>query len=202
MFKKHFCLSIILCLFILIFPCGCSDEEMFSTDETNISINKKGVVTYTIYESFDKSYYNETELKDTIDFQIAEYCEANSNNKAVKLDEYYVKDGIACVKMIFATGEDFSAFNGVDFFYGTVSEAIDKGYITNVSLKNVEDGTMIGQTEFVNLTDNMIAIVSESVPVIVQKKKILYTTANVDVYDKNVAKMSSESSGLAFIVLE
>ena len=104
------------------------------------------------------------------------------------------------VEFEFATAEDYAKFNDVNFFYGSIKDAIDNGYETNVTLKSSESDTTIGQDEFSALSERYIIVVSEPI-VVVMPKDIAYTTANIDIIDNNVAKMNSESSGLGYIVL-
>ncbi|MCR5509259.1 MAG: hypothetical protein K6F34_11320 [Lachnospiraceae bacterium] len=185
-------------MFTCVIASGCSKKEAFV--ETTVSIDGKGAIRHNIIESFDKDYYSEDELRDIIDSEIESYC-ADRDDDCAKLESLEIKDGVANARMKFATYSDYAGFNDVDFFYGTVREAMEHDYPTDVTLKKRDDNSTIGRFEFEALTDSMIVIVSE--PVVVNTpKKIAYTTANIDVIDDNNARMASDSVGVGYIVLK
>ncbi|MCR5357222.1 MAG: hypothetical protein K6E63_07435, partial [Lachnospiraceae bacterium] len=141
MFKHSIKYFILLCLFVnFIMTAGCSKGEELS--ETTVSIDNKGVITHSIVESFDKDYYNEDELRSIIDAEVEEYGKEREKDCA-KLESLEIKDGTATARMRFATYSDYAGFNDVDFFYGTVEEAIEKDYPTDVTLKSRNDNSTI-----------------------------------------------------------
>ena len=185
-------------LAITVAGCGKSDEAY---DETTVIIDKKGGITHRIVENFDKSYYDEDELRQDIDDELAEYCK-DKDEKAARLNSLKIEDGIATAEISFAGCGDYAAFNDVDFFYGTINEAMEKQYPTDVTLKGEGDeDEPIGKYEFEAMGESMMVVVSE--PVVVKlPKKIAYTTANIDVLDDDTARMASDSVGLGYIVLK
>ena len=190
----------LLAALALVFAVGCGggDDDV---NETEISINSKGTVTHRIVESFDKPYYSEDELRGQIEDQISDYCGEKNDDKAVKLKFLEIKEGNATAELIFEDYSDYAAFNDVDFFYGTIGEALDAGYTSDVTLKSADDDETISQYEFEALKDNMIIVTSESL-LIRAPGKIAYTTANIDVVDKDLARMASDSVGVGYIVLK
>ncbi len=177
---------------------GCVGNESF--DETTVSIDSKGVITHNIVESFDKDYYSEEELRDIIDDEIEQYARGRDADCA-RLESLEIKDDTATARMKFKSYTDYAEFNDVDFFYGTIAEAMEKDYPTDVTLKSYDDGSTIGRFEFEDLTESRIVIVSEPV-VIHTPRKIAYTTANIDVINENNARMASDSVGVGYIVLK
>ena len=179
---------------------GCSGGSDDPND-TTLSISSKGEITHHIVESFDKSYYNEDELRTGINEQIEEYCNEKGDDSLVKLKDLKILDGVATADLIFKDYSDYAAFNEVDLFYGTIEEAMEAEYPTDVTLKSVEDDETIGKYEFEALADNRIIVTGESL-IIRTPGKIAYTTANIDVIDKSTAKMASDSVGVGYIVLK
>ena len=179
---------------------GCG-KKGDSYDETTVIISKKGDITHRIVEVFDKDYYSEDELRNDINEELAEYCR-DKDEEAAQLESLEIRDGMAAAEIVFAKPEDYAAFNEVDFFYGSVEEAIAKQYTTDVTLKGSgDDNEPIGKFEFEAMGDRMIAIVSE--PVVYKvPKKIAYTTANIEIIDDMTARMASDSVGLGYIVLK
>ena len=192
--------ALLLLLFVVSALAGCGKEED-EYEETAIIINGKGVVVNEIVEPFDKSYYDENELRDIIDKELTVYCRNINDEDACRLDSLSVREAVATARIEFADYEAYAGFNDVDFFYGTVNEAMEKGYTTDVTLKSAEDDTTIGRYEFEALGENRMVVVSE--PVLVKiPGKITYTTANIDVIDKSSARMASDSVGVGYIVIK
>ena len=169
--------------------------------ETTVSIDKKGRITHKIVESFDRDYYNEDELRNLIDKELSAYCSSRNDEKAAQLASLEIKDGLAEAEIDFGSCDDYAGFNEVDFFFGTVGEATDRDYPTDVTLKSADDDSTIGKYELESLKDNRIVVVSEPVTLVLPGK-IAYYTANIDVIDKDRARMASDSVGLGYIVLK
>lgn len=191
-------LFVAVLVLILLTGCTGSNEDY---DETTVIIDKKGGITHRIVESFDKDYYNEDELRQDINDELADYCRDKDDN-AARLDSLEIKEGVATAQIKFEGWADYAGFNEVDFFYGTINEAIENDYPTDVTLKGRgDDDETIGKYEFEALGSNMIVVVSEPV-VVTLPRKIAYTTANIDVIDDDTARMASDSVGLGYIVLK
>lgn len=178
---------------------GCRGKEN-DYSETTVTIDKKGVISHRIVESFDKSYYNEDELRGIINDELSAY-RAGKDEDSASLVSLEIKDQTATAEIRFASYEDYAKFNDVDFFYGTIGEAVESEYPTDVTLKSSTDDSTISRYEFESMTDSKLVIVSE--PVIIETPhKIAYTTANIDVIDERSARMASDSVGLGYIVLK
>ena len=192
--------KVLILLFIMSLFTGCgNNEEDFA--ETAIIINSKGIVTNEIVEPFDKSYYDENELRDIIDKELTGYCRSINDEEACRLDSLSVREGVATARIVFSDYNSYAGFNEVDFFYGTINEAMEKGYPTDVTLKSSEDDSTISRYEFEALGEKRLVVVSE--PVLVKLPgKIAYTTANIDLIDRSSARMASDSVGVGYIVLK
>ena len=180
--------------------CGCGVKST-DVNETTVIVNKNGKVTDAIVEGFDAEYYDASELQSMIDEELAEYGKLSGSKNNAVLSEFTVSKGTARVLIEFATPADYASFNGVSFFYGTISDAYDAGYDLDVTLKSSTGKDTIGKTELMEMGKNHMIIVSE--PIRIQAYgKILYSTANVDMIDEKTARISSESEGLAYMILK
>ena len=199
-YLKNFITVFLLMLLMLTLLTGCEKKDE-DYAETAIIIGSKGIITNEIVEPFDKSYYDEEELRNTIDKELALYCQNSGNEDSCMLDSLSVTDSVATARIEFRDYEAYAGFNEVDFYYGTVEEAMQKGYTSDVTLKSAVDETTISRYEFESLAESSIVVVSE--PVLVKLPgRIAYTTANIDVIDKNLARMASDSVGVGYIVLK
>ena len=180
--------------------CGCGSKST-DVDETTVIVNKNGKVTDAIVESFDADYYDAAELQSMIDEELVEYGKLSGSKNNAVLSEFTVSKGMARVLIEFATPADYASFNGVSFFYGTVGEAYEAGYDLDVRLKSSTGQDTIGKEELMEMGKNHIVIINE--PVRIQTYgKILFSTANVDMIDEKTARISSESEGLAYMILK
>ncbi len=183
-----------------IFLCGCG-SNMVDLSETTVLVEKSGKVTDAIVESFDKGYYNSDELKKMVEEEISSYGKLSGSSENAKLTEFKIEEGTAKVYIEFASAADYASFNGVSFFFGTISEAYDNGYDLDVTLKSSTSNETIGKDELMEMGKNHILIASE--PIKIQTySNILYSTANVDILDDKQARISDESEGLAYIILK
>ena len=179
--------------------CGCKEEEP-DYSETTIEINKNGEITNTLVGSFDKDYYNKDELKQLIEKEIAKYQSLTGVSGAVKLKEYSVDAGTVKAVVYYSSYEDYKKINNVELFDGTLSEAIEEGINTNVTLVSKTSGERVLLKDAVG-SGEKIVVFSEPVKIKVYGK-IIYASANVELIDEKQARMSSDSVGEAYIVIK
>ena len=156
--KKTVCLSLLLCLAML--AAGCSSS---APDENTISVDKKGRVTVTIVEDFDKDYYDADELAEEIDEEIAQY-NVNFASDRVTLEKFEVKDGVATLRLMFEAARYYADYMGVTMYSGTVAEAMEEGYDLSVDFID-QDGDIIGIEDVEDYESQNILIIEEAVTV-------------------------------------
>ncbi len=187
---------LIMCISVL---CGCTEQKV-SADTTTIFVHKDGKITDAIVEDFGQNYYDATELQTMTNQEITEFNQINGNNSAV-LSNYEVKDNIAKVYIDFKTVEDYGIFNQTECYFGTVADAFKDGYDMDVPLKSVSGDETLDQTALLEKGKYKILILQDHVDVRLYKK-IQYTSANVEIIGENHAKISDESTGLAYILIK
>lgn len=175
---------------------GCSVLDGFSPDVSGISIDKKGGVTEVVREMFDESVYSKEELEAQISSEIEEYNTA-SGDEYVKEKSLKVKDGVAQLKVTYASAKDYAAFNKVDFYSGDVVGAVQKGYMFEGNFKTVTSGTVDEASAVwgsVIISGTNYSTIVFNGPLLVEVPgEILYVSDNVNVTEKNTA-VCSESS--------
>lgn len=200
--KKRICFRAAAVLYILLsmlFITGCRGKSDY--DETLIRILKKGKIESDIVESFGENYYDEAELTEMLNDSVREYNEKAGEKDCVRIEDISVAKDIAKVVIVYRNSSDYARFNQVDFFYGTVSEALSEGFDLSMTMLSLEDGGKKGFAELSGIAESHIVILSE--PILVETDSdIKYVSANVEYLDETHARMSSESAGLACIVLE
>ena len=199
--KNIVLLSAVICLFFLavLFISGCGTGTDYN--ETSVKILKKGRIESDIVESFEANYYNASELKDMLNKAAGEYNEKEGEKDCISIKDIDVGKNVARAVIVYRNSSDYAKFNKVDFFYGTVSEALAKGFDLSMMMLSIDDGGKYGFAELKNTEDTHIVILSE--PILVETgSEIKYVSANVEYLDETHARMSSDSAGLACIVLE
>ena len=183
-----------------VFLAGCSDSADGIT-ETTLIVARDGGVSEAIIEDFDKDYYLRSDLESFIDQRINEFNASGSEGKKVSLDRLTVENRKALAVVDFDSIETYADFSGNEAFFGTISEAYDAGYSFDVTLKSTTESETIGKEEIMEMDDKHILVISEPISVR-SSRRILYASANVDVKDTNNVSVSSESVGLAYMILK
>ena len=119
---------------------GCSSVD---SESNMIFVGKKGKVQTVDIEEFDKSYYSEEDFKTFAQEAIDEY-NMSHEVEAITLTEFAVKDEVAKLKMEYKTVSDFSNFNEITLYQGSVTAAVSEGYLFDVDFSKVEKGEATG----------------------------------------------------------
>ncbi len=178
--------------------CGCAEKET-NIETSTVYVHKNGQVTDAIVESFEQGYYNAMELQSMLNDEIAAYNTKVGQDDAAVVSKFDVNSGIARVYIDFKSGKDYADFNQKQFFFGTVNEAYDSGIDLNVSLMSTEGTESLSREDLLEKGKYKILILDDYVNVVLYKK-ILYTSANVEVINDKEARISNEAEGLAYLV--
>ena len=192
---KKFGIFAALILFISMIS-GCS-QKAFEADEDTIYVEDKGSVIGVIVEDCDKDYYNSEELESIINEEIAAYNESVGEG-SVAIDTFEVKDKVVKVFTNYKTGIDYEEFNGVEFFSGTIAEALEAGYEFDTDLLD-RNGEKISKDELLEKKAYKVVILEEIITVQVDGK-ILYHSENTEVKADDKAYVIEETEELAYII--
>ena len=120
--RKIISFCLLMCSVLLFSGCFGSVPK-----EDTISVDKRGRITSTIVEEFDKDFYDADELESEIDEELSEY---NKNFAAdhVRKETFKVEDGVAVLQLVFDESGYYSDYTGLTLFAGTLSEAEEEGY--------------------------------------------------------------------------
>ena len=180
---------------------GCSDNTNEEYFETTLYFENDGKITDVIVESFDTDNYSEDGLRTFFNEKISDYNSTNIGEGEVELKGLDIGDGKAKATLIFDSCDTYNEFYNSTAYYGSINDAYDKGLISETVLKKRGSSETITKNDLMGMQKEDIIIVSEVVR-IKCPKKIEYTSANVDVIDERNARVSSESAGLAYIVVK
>lgn len=164
-----------------------------SSQNTSLQVDDTGAVTETIIETKDGDY-TEDELSAYIRKSISAYN--SGDDSAVSLDSCKIDGNAVKIVMNYKTVQDYSGYNGVTCFLGTLQEAEDAGYDINQSWVTAS-GDAAAADDLSQISARKkewkVFIVSEPVYVRVPDK-ILYTTENVTRTGRLTANVDSVMS--------
>jgi hypothetical protein len=172
-------LALVLCLGILT-GCGTS----YVTEESTVFVQKNGKVVSTDVESFSSSY-DEEELKTYVETMISEYTQQYGED-TVKLKDVTVADGTATLILEYASPEDYSRFNGIELFVGSIAEALAAGYDFDVDFAAVSGDTPVesNSSVFIDQDGYKVVIIKTNTNVNVSGNICYVSQENVSLVDK------------------
>ena len=167
---------------------------------TTLTVDKDGQVFGTIIEDFDEPYYDLNELTDMAAKEISAY---NSDflSEKVFLDSATEdqENKKVTITMHYNGTSDYSHFNQSFLFYGTVQEALDKGY--DISDKLVDrNGAELGRNGIDANLENHIIITTDKTNIITPYN-ISYMTKGTTILSKKEAAFSEVSDETAQLLL-
>lgn len=170
--------------------------EEVTVDETvsRVEFTKKGELTVTSVESFDKAYYDETELQTQIDSEIAAYNDENGDH--VSQESLTVADGVATLSMQYDSASDYQAFNDQEMYWGTLEEAENSGYdLSGLSGQTnaTDESETFGEGTARELAENTLIVITEPLDVITATD-ILYASDNLTIARSDYAKVNGTVS--------
>lgn len=190
--KRRACLMFLLCLLGGMFA-GCSSVD---SDSTIISVGKKGTVTTIDVDTFDQAYYTEDDFKAFAEEAIHTYNMSHEVD-AVTLSEFSVTENVAKLKMEFKSVEDYSSFNDIPLFQGTVVDAVAAGYKFEGTFSAVENGEVTGsatKTEILADANLNVVIIQANTDVQVAGKICYISDRNVTVTAKDTVSIRDEEN--------
>ena len=141
--RRFGCLAVPVLLVFLFTGCGQAVPK--TIEESTLVIFKDGRLTAYLVGEFDKSYYDLTELTAMAQDEATEFG-GTKDTAPVKMESVEpAQDGSSrvVVTYTFDSAGSYEDFIEDTLFYGTVEEALVKGYGSNVTLQNVKDDSLL-----------------------------------------------------------
>lgn len=131
-------LTMLLCIGLL---SGCG--MTLDGEDSVVYVDKKGTVYSLDVESMDQDYYDSEELEEYVNDAVSQYTSANGSG-SVKVNSLTVENGVAKLSMKYKTATDYTNFNGIELYQGSIVEALAAGYVFDGDFAKVEDGNVVG----------------------------------------------------------
>ena len=171
--------------------CGPVDSE-----SNLIYVNKKGQVQTVDVEEFDKSYYGEEDFKTFAQEAIDAYNKSHEVD-AITLKEFTLEENIAKLKMEYKSVTDFSDFNEITLFQGSIAAAVSEGYLFDVDFSKVEKGAVTGKATRADILEEdglSVVVINANTNVKVAGAICYVSTANVTVTAKDTVSIYDEEN--------
>jgi hypothetical protein len=191
MMKKCTALLAVLTLSIGVLG-GCGDT--YEATESTVFVEKDGTVISTDIESFDPAVYDENGLETYVEEAVSEYTDENGSD-SVKLKELSFADDKAVLSLEYASVRDYSAFNGIEMFTGSVAEALAAGYSFDGEFYEFKDGdkTLCDSSAFLNTDGYKVVIIKSNTNVHVDGKVKYASAGNVALIDSSTVAISGDA---------
>lgn len=164
----------LLCL-VTVLLTGCSQTgEPEVLEATTITVDKNGGMTYYLVGEFDKDYYDLAELTDMATEEAAEFSGNAGDHSSVKVNRVETlqnDQGKVLIVYEFDGTDSFNEFNGSRFFYGTVDEAVSRGYLKGITLTGVDGDSAKTEAEIKQEGTKKLIVTDE--------KAVIYCPAKV-----------------------
>lgn len=132
-------LCMILCAALL---AGCGTTAL-EADTSTLYVSNKGTVTSLEVETFEQDYYDAAELESYVNEAVDTYTAENGKG-SIKVEELTVDGQKAKLRMKYKTTRDYTQFNGIELYQGTVLETLEAGYTYEGDFVKVEEGKTAG----------------------------------------------------------
>ncbi|HCT92776.1 MAG TPA: hypothetical protein DF613_15565, partial [Lachnospiraceae bacterium] len=170
---------LVLVPFLLFLLMGCGSPA----GETTLSLSKKGVLTQTIVEDWDQTYYDQSELEKEMETAV-------NANPQVTMKSFRIKSGKATATFVYESAEAYRDFNGVTCFWGTAGEAVAAGYSLAGEYLDSE-GKAVSLTTVLN-SEKPYYVMILAEPVAVELPgKILCASPVVEIRDSKHARITA-----------
>ncbi len=190
--KRIYIGLLLLCVTVMTLGCTKGDK----VKKTTLYVENNGKVTEAIVESLDKKYYDADEMEDWIEEEVDGYNKEHGN--VVDLKKCEVEDEIAKVTFEYEAMADYSDFNHVKAFCGTIAQAEKAGYRFEGEFLSTKDKPSITHMELEG-SKKYKAVIMEDSQTVILENDILYASPNVKVNGKK-ATVETGTGELAYII--
>lgn len=180
-------LVIILMVSVLGFTLmGCDNRKIPKKSQIKIEDDKS--ITSSIVESFNKDYYDFSELKEWINNEILQYNELDQDSSYVQLMQLLkIEETSSVVSTLkYSDYNAYANFNNEVFFVGTIEEALDLELELPNSLNNTKNNDKINKSDLLGMPNYNLVVWCNKDSVVLPSK-ILY-------YSDNVKMLSSKEA--------
>ncbi len=185
--KIIFACIMILCMGLL---SGCSHKT--DADVSTVFVEKSGSIVSVDVETLDKEYYNAEELESYITEHVENYTSANKDT--VEMKSFDAEEGSAKLIMEYDSYQDYSGFNGIELYVGSIVTAQAEGYDFDTEFNSAEENTPVTKEEVISDDDNKVAIIKANVDVRVPGTILYVSAKDTQIKEKDTVSITGTRS--------
>lgn len=184
------------------FLAGCSmDGVPEPVDTPTIAIDKSGQIRLWLVGEFDRAYYDFAELEEMAEGEVEQYNMSRGMESAVSVEDVRQLDsGNVVLEYRFDGWESCTDFTKEEIFYGTVGEAVSRGFTMDVIMKSMKDNNFLMGEQLRQAADQHLIIFDAAVNVYYPGKAAYVSDGAVVNADGSIAP--GETEGLVYILLQ
>jgi hypothetical protein len=180
---------------------GCGDT--YEATESTVFVQKDGSILSTDIESFDPGSYDESGLRSYVEEAISDYTEEHGSG-TVKLKDLSFANGVATLSIEYASANDYSEFNGIEMFSGSIAEALAAGYSFDGEYYEFQDGnqSLCDASAFLDTDGYKVVIIKANTDVHVNGKVKFASVQNVSLVDNSTVAISNANNSADDVLAE
>lgn len=159
--KKRIWLAVQICLCAVILA-GCGAARLPEViEEPTVSITKEGNAAVWQVGDFDKTYYDLSELTSMAVTEAEQFCASRGQEGAAAVEKVELlpeNDSKVVVAYRFSDCDSCGDFLGSRIFYGTVGEALRRGFDSDVIMRSISDNTLFTEAQLKEASDKYVVI--------------------------------------------
>lgn len=147
--KKIIAISILVLMLGLCTGCG----KKYEAKKSTLFIESDGGVVSKDIEAFDTHEYSKSKFEKYVNSRIDSYND-QVDSKAIKLKELEFKNDMVSLTLSYKSYKDYSKFNNIELFVGSISDAIAEGYSMDTNFVKVEDNKPVSKVSCNKILEN------------------------------------------------
>jgi len=183
-----------ICILISIFSCmltGCgkSDTEKYDADKNTIFVESDSSVINTITDTLDGEHHDAAELEEYTKTEIEGY-NYGILEEAISLVSFGSEGDNVKLIMKYANAEHYFTFNQEELYIGSISSAMDEGYLFETGFVDYKELKDVALIEALNDTSLKVFIMEPAEETVVKLSgKVAYISSHVTQIDKKTVQI-------------
>lgn len=146
-------LFMIIPVFVLVLGMCTGCGKNYEAKKSTLFIESDGGVVSKDIEAFDAHEYSKESFRKYVNQRIDDYNK-KMDSKAIKLKELEFNNDNAILTISYKSYKDYSKFNDIDLFVGSVSDAVAEGYSIDTNFVKIEDNKPVKKVSCNKVLEN------------------------------------------------
>lgn len=146
-------LFMIIPVFVLVLGMCTGCGKNYEAKKSTLFIESDGGVLSKDIEAFDTHEYSKESFRKYVNQRIDDYNK-KMDSKAIKLKELEFNNDNAILTISYKSYKDYSKFNDIDLFVGSVSDAVAEGYSIDTNFVKIEDNKPVKKVSCNKVLEN------------------------------------------------